>query len=113
MITYRIEDLFADGVPPGDTPEGRLWRDDLKILLRDLHSEALRFHDEQVRRLVQWGHAEILRDPEGVARETGNGQGARYQDICAHLQTVMGAVLRRDPFPDGVRAAVPGAGPPL
>ncbi|MGX1541011.1 hypothetical protein [Streptomyces adustus] len=111
LITYRIEDLFADGAPPGDTPEGRVWRDDLKILLRDLHSEALRFHDEQVRRLVQWGHAEILRDPEGVAQGVGSGQAARYRDICTHLQTAMGAVLRREPFPDDVRDALLDAGP--
>ncbi|MFD4523267.1 hypothetical protein ACFWP7_04895 [Streptomyces sp. NPDC058470] len=88
QIAYRIEDHFAGGVPHRESPEDRQWHSDLKMLLRDLDSEALRFPDERVRRLVQWGHAEILRDPEGVAQEDANWPTARYRDICFHFRTV-------------------------
>ncbi|MCX4608716.1 hypothetical protein [Streptomyces mirabilis] len=111
QITYKIEDHFADGVPHRETPEGDQWRTVLKALLRDLENEALRFPDLKVRRLVQWGHAEILRDPEGVAVQE-EWVAPRYGDICIHFRTVMGTVVRREPFPDGIWARFPGAWPP-
>ncbi|MFE7762954.1 hypothetical protein [Streptomyces sp. NPDC057438] len=113
QLTYAIEDHFAEGVP--DTIMSRTreqWHADLRLILRDLSSQALRFPDEKVRRLVQWGHAEILRDPEGVAQEQGNLPTARYRDICIHFRTVMGTVIRRQPFPDGIWTQFPGAWPP-
>ncbi|MFE9865884.1 hypothetical protein ACFYPZ_24620 [Streptomyces sp. NPDC005506] len=111
QITYRMEDHYAGGVPRRETPEGSEWHADLKVLLRDLENEALRFPDSKTRRLVQWGHAEILRDPEGVAVQEG-WEAPRYGSICIHFRTVMGTVLRREPFPDGIWAEFPGAWPP-
>jgi hypothetical protein len=111
QITYRIEDHFAGGVPHRETPEGSEWRTDLKTLLRDLENEALRFPDLKTRWFVQWCHAEILRDPEGVAEEE-DWPTARYRDVALHLRTAMGAVIRREPFPDGIWSQFPGAWPP-
>ncbi|MFF3411383.1 hypothetical protein ACFYW8_35370 [Streptomyces sp. NPDC002742] len=100
QITYSIEDHFAGGVPCSGTQEGSQWRGELMMLLRDLEAEALRFPDLKTRRLVQWSHAEMLRDPEGVAAE--DWPTARYRVICTQLRTVMGTVIRREPFPDGI-----------
>ncbi|MFD5711338.1 hypothetical protein ACFWHW_13225 [Streptomyces pharetrae] len=110
-LTYAIEDHFEQGVPTTQTPEGRKWFVDLRKILRELYSQALRFPDPKVQRVVQWGHAEILRDPEGVAEEE-DWPTARYRDICIHIRTVMGTVIRREPFPDGIWAQFPGAWPP-
>ncbi|MFH8739421.1 MULTISPECIES: hypothetical protein [unclassified Streptomyces] len=111
QITYRIEDHFAGGVPRRGTTDGNQWHRHLKALLRDLESQSLRFPDLKTRQLVRWGHAEILRDPEGVAEEE-DWPTARYRDICTHFRTVMGTVIRREPFPDGIWTQFPGAWPP-
>lgn len=111
-LTYVVEDHFAKGVGDKRSPGGRQWHDELQIILRDLASEALRFPDRKVRHLVQWGHAEIIRDPEGVAQEEASWPTARYRGICIHFRTAMGTVIRREPFPDGIWAQFPGAWPP-
>lgn len=106
-LTYALEDHFANDY------YGPEWWHDLRQLLRDLDSQSLRFPDPKVRRLVQWGHAEILRDPEAMAEEgPEEWPTARYRDICTHFRTVMGTVIRREPFPDGIWAQFPGAWPP-
>ncbi|MET7347450.1 hypothetical protein [Streptomyces mirabilis] len=110
-LSYALEDHFAKGVAHTGTPEGRHWYVDLRMILRELEIQALRIPDRKVRRLVEWGHAEILRDPEGVAEEE-DWPTARYRDICRNFQNVMGTVIRREPFPDGVWTAFPGAWPP-
>ncbi|MEU2554129.1 hypothetical protein ABZ589_20985 [Streptomyces sp. NPDC013313] len=111
-LTYAIEDHFAEGVPTTRMPETRQqWIVDLRMILRDLESQALRFPDPKVQRVVLWGHAEIIRDPDGVAEEE-EWVAPRYGDICHHFRAVMGTVIRREPFPNGIWAAFPGAWPP-
>ncbi|MGW7261522.1 hypothetical protein [Streptomyces sp. NPDC054834] len=106
-LSYIMEDHFAKEY------DGPQWWVDLRQILRELESRSLRLPDPNVRRLVQWAHAEILRDPERVAEEgPEEWPTARYKDICAHLRTVMGTVIRRESFPDGIWAAFPGAWPP-
>ncbi|WP_371672248.1 hypothetical protein OG985_34240 [Streptomyces sp. NBC_00289] len=111
-LTYAVEDHFEDGVPVTNMPDThRQWFADLRMILRDLESQALRFPDPKVQQVVRWRHAEILRDPEGVAEEE-DWPTARYRDICIHFPTVMGTVIRREPFPDGIWGQFPGAWPP-
>ncbi|MET7761722.1 hypothetical protein ABZS71_06660 [Streptomyces sp. NPDC005393] len=106
-LSFALEDHFAREY------YGPEWWVDLRQVLRELESQALRFPDPKVRRLVQWGHAEILRDPERVAEEgPEEWPTARYRDTCTHFRTVMGTVIRREPFPDGIWAQFPGAWPP-
>ncbi|MEU0942529.1 hypothetical protein ABZ379_06990 [Streptomyces canus] len=112
-LTYAIEDHFEDGVPdPSMVRTREQWMENCRLILRELDAEALKFPDPKVRRLVQWGHGEIIRDPDGVAHEAGPLPTARYRDICLHFRTVMGTVIRREPFPDGIWAQFPGAWPP-
>ncbi|ROP53290.1 hypothetical protein [Streptomyces sp. PanSC9] len=112
QLTYAIEDHFRQGVPTTSFPETRQqWLADLRMILRELETQTLRFPDKKVQRVVLWGHAEIFRDPDGVAEEA-EWVAPRYGNICHHFRTVMGTVIRREPFPDGVWAAFPGAWPP-
>ncbi|MEU6651295.1 hypothetical protein ABZ904_18080 [Streptomyces sp. NPDC046900] len=112
-LTYAIEDHFEQGVPTTNFSETRRhWFETLQMILRELESQALRFPDPKVQRAVRWGHAEILRDPEGVAQEESPWPTARYRDICINFRTVMGTVIRREPFPDGMWTQFPGAWPP-
>lgn len=112
-LTYAIEDHCADGVPDTSMVRTREeWLENCHLILRDLDTEALRFPDPKVRHLVQWGHAETLRDPDGVAEEQPPWPTARYRDYASTSRTAMESVLRREPFPDGIWSQFPGARPP-
>ncbi|MFE7183152.1 hypothetical protein [Streptomyces erythrochromogenes] len=109
-LTYVVEDHFAKDAGDKRSPDGRQWHCELQIILRDPASEVLRFPDRKVRHLVQWGHAEIIRDPEGVAHEEASWPTARYRDIYIHFRTAMGTVSAENPSRTGYGSSSQGLG---
>ncbi|PPS71989.1 hypothetical protein BV882_20210 [Streptomyces sp. 46] len=96
-LSYAIEEHFEKGVGDERSPAGREWHAELQRLNRSLEEQALRFHDEQIRHLLARHHAEIYVRPDWVGDP--DGWPPRFRTICGDIRTVMGAVLRRQPFP--------------
>ncbi|GAA5078704.1 hypothetical protein [Streptomyces similanensis] len=102
-LSYELQDHFAEDVevdPFGS--EHWTWVARLEELNRSLEEQALRFADPKVRYLLAWINAEILRDPVRLSRDENGWPTAPYRTICADLRTVMGTVLRRQPFPRSI-----------
>ena len=110
-ISYALQDEFAKGVPDRNTSAYYTWQDPIERLNRSLEQQALRFAEPEIRYFVEWVHAEILRDPEGLTQEE-DWPTARYRTLCSDLRTVMGTVLRRQRFPRGIWRDYPHASPP-
>ncbi|MFE4918992.1 hypothetical protein [Streptomyces sp. NPDC056661] len=110
-LSYELQDHFAEIVTERNNSAHWNWASRVQELNRSLEQQALRFADPQVRHLVEWTHAEILRDPESLAEEQ-EWPTARYRTLCSDLRTVMGTVLRRQRFPRAIWSSYPGASPP-
>ncbi|WP_326658802.1 hypothetical protein [Streptomyces canus] len=116
-LSYELQDHCAKRGenPSNQDPNSSAhygWLLETERLNRLLEQQALRFANPEVRYLLEWCHAEIRRDPEGVAQEVEWPSIARYATLCQDLRTVMGTVLRRQPFPRGIWVRYPHASPP-
>ena len=112
-LSYELQDHFAKAALDPFTSEHHTWAARVEELNRALEEQALRFADPKVRYLVSWIYAEILRDPIRLARDEVKGwTSAPYFTMCANLRTVMGAVRRRQSFPEDIWRIYEGASPP-
>jgi hypothetical protein len=112
-LSYELQDHFPKVVDDPFNSEHWGWASRLEELNRSLEQQALRFADPKVRYLMAWIHAEILRDPIRLARDELEGYpSAPYLTMCADLRTVMGTVLRRQPFPEDIWQNYEDATPP-
>ncbi|WP_424570798.1 hypothetical protein [Streptomyces sp. CH-036] len=99
-LSYEIQAHFAEGVPDRNSSAFHTWISQGEELCRAVEEQTLRFHDQQVRDLLAHCHAEMYVRPEFVADP--DAWPPRYQIICDDFRNVMGAVLRRQPFPRDV-----------
>jgi hypothetical protein len=99
-LSYAIQEHFEKGVGDERSPDGREWHEELQRMNRALEEQLLRFSDKEVRSLLSRCHAEILVRPEWVGDPAP--WPPRYITLCGDIRTVMGTVLRRQPFPGGI-----------
>ncbi|MEV1096471.1 hypothetical protein AB0I87_13500 [Streptomyces sp. NPDC049952] len=99
-LSYKIQDHFAEAVLDRESSAYWSWKSEVEGMCRSVDEQALRFHDKQVRDLLARCHAEILVRPEFIADP--DAWPLRYQIICEDIRAVMGAVLRRQPFPEDI-----------
>lgn len=108
QLNYMLQDHFAEEVEvdPFSSEFGD-WSSRLAELNRLLEQQALRFADPEVRHFLEKVHDEIDRNPVRL-REAEEGLPIpRYQFLCEDVRTVMGTVLRRQPFPSGLWISYP------
>ncbi|REK88255.1 hypothetical protein DY245_22405 [Streptomyces inhibens] len=99
-LSYAIQEHFARGVGDTRSPHGREWHKELQRMNRALEEQALRFSDKEIRNLLSRCHAEILIRADWVGDP--DGFPPRYITLCNDIRTVMGTVLRRQPFPGAI-----------
>ncbi|WAU78521.1 hypothetical protein O1Q96_01455 (plasmid) [Streptomyces sp. Qhu-G9] len=99
-ISYALHKHFAEGVPDRNSSAYFGWGSAGEELCRALEEQALRFHDKAVRDFLERCHAEMYVRPDFVAAP--EPWPPRYVIICTDIRTVMGTVLRRQPFPKEV-----------
>jgi hypothetical protein len=99
-LSYEIQAHFKKGVGDERSPVGREWHAELQQMNQLLEEQALRFHDKQVRHFLDRCYAEMYVRAEWVGDP--DGWPPRYITICTDIRTVMGTILRRQPFPAGI-----------
>ncbi|MFF9210467.1 MULTISPECIES: hypothetical protein [unclassified Streptomyces] len=113
-LSYELQDHFPKMVDDPFNSGHWAWVSHLEMLNRSLEQQSLRFADPKVRYLLAWIQAEIVRDPIRLGRDEVDGYpSAPYLTICADMRTVMGAVLRRQPFPEDIWTSYEDTSPPL
>ncbi|MFH9038486.1 hypothetical protein ACH4FA_03805 [Streptomyces sp. NPDC017966] len=101
-LSYELQDHFGQVVVDPNNSGHWGWLSRMEELNRSLEQQALRFADPKVQYLLAWIQSEILRDPVRLSRDESGPQTAPYWTLCANLRTVMGTVLRRQPFPEDI-----------
>lgn len=96
-LSYELQDYLAEGVPDRNSSAYYTWRTPIERQTRALEEQALRFHDREVRNFLDRVYAELLVRAESIAES--DAWPPRYVTICHAIRTVMGTVLRRQPFP--------------
>lgn len=99
-LSYELQDHLAEGVPDRNSSAYYNWRSPIEQRTRALEEQTLRIHDRQVRDFLRRVYAEIHVRAESIAES--DAWPPRYITICHDVRTVMGAVLRRQPFPAAV-----------
>lgn len=112
-LSYELQDHFAKDVEADPfSSEYWAWASRLGELNRSLEQQALRFADPQVRHFLEWIHAKIDHHGVRLRRDEEGLPIAPYELLCADLRTVMGTVLRRQPYPPDLWTNYPDALPP-
>ncbi|MER7496358.1 hypothetical protein ABT033_27635 [Streptomyces pharetrae] len=65
-LSYRIQAHFKKGVGDERSPTGQEWHAELQRMNQALEEQSLRFHDKQVRRLLDRCYAEMYVRAEWV-----------------------------------------------
>ncbi|WP_458076447.1 hypothetical protein [Streptomyces sp. EMB26] len=100
-LSYGLQDHFAEDIEVDPfSSEYWGWASRLAELNRSLEQQALRFADPEVRHFLERVHTEIDRNPVRLRQGIEGFPTAPYEPLCTDLRTVMGTVLRRQPFPE-------------
>ncbi|MEU3948174.1 hypothetical protein [Streptomyces sp. NPDC029526] len=99
-LSYELQDHFGQVVVDPNNSGHWGWLSRVEELSRSLEQQSLRFADPKVQYLLAWIQSEMLRDPVRLSQDENGPQTAPYWTLCADLRTVMGTVLRRQPFPE-------------
>ncbi|QHA04603.1 hypothetical protein GQF42_16050 [Streptomyces broussonetiae] len=111
-LSYELQDHFAGDVEVDPfSSEYWTWTGRLGELNRLLEQQALRFADPEVRHFLERIHTKIDHDPVRLREGEEGIPVPLYQFLCADLRTVMGTVLRRQPFPLDLWTNYPDASP--
>ncbi|MGP4046912.1 hypothetical protein [Streptomyces sp. 2A115] len=96
-LSYELQDYLAQGVPDRNSSAYYTWRSPIEQRTRALEEQTLRIHDREVRNFLGRVYAELHVRAESIAES--DTWPPRYITICHDIRTVMGTVLRRQPFP--------------
>jgi hypothetical protein len=98
-LSYQIQEHFGDRAPGRPTPEGQEWDKELQRMNRELEKQSLRFADPAVRLFLERCYKELLINGAAL---TVRGWPPMHVVLFDDMRTVMGTVLRREPFPKSV-----------